>query len=74
MLYPASPGLNGKVALLEIENGNLERGIYLLDSVVQRYAHTSVWMLVCEWRDLGFCRLVWVRYCPLASPTLSSAS
>lgn len=36
MLYPVSPALSGKVALLEVENGNIDRGTYLLDSLVHR--------------------------------------
>jgi hypothetical protein len=36
MLDPVSPALSGKVALLEIENGNMERGTYMLDSLVHR--------------------------------------
>lgn len=36
MLNPVSPALGGKVALLEIETGNVERGTYLLESLVHR--------------------------------------
>lgn len=45
MLYPASPGLNGKVALLEIENGNMEQGVFLLDSIVHRHPEFSEMVL-----------------------------
>ena len=36
MLNPVSAALGGKVALLEIETGNLERGTFLLESLVHR--------------------------------------
>lgn len=33
---PASPANRGKVALLELENGNIQRGAYLLETITRR--------------------------------------
>lgn len=35
-LFPMSPASRGKVALLEVENGNVGRGMYMLESINRR--------------------------------------
>jgi tetratricopeptide (TPR) repeat protein len=36
-LFPMSPASRGKVALLEVEMGNVERGTFMVESIVKRW-------------------------------------
>lgn len=52
VLLPASPATRGKVALLEVENGNVARGIFMLETITQRnpdYAEMLLAIAALDW-------------------------